>query len=114
MADSFNRWKWLPNNKTTANIDDENIDALPMDDQERMRFAQDTRHRHRLVWWMMWVVSIWLLSVLLITCLNQVLGLGVKVEVQITLLATTTLNVLGLANIILNGLSNHPNRRKRK
>lgn len=63
---------------------------------------------------MMWVVSIWLLCVLLIMCLNQVLGLGIKVEVQITLLATTTLNVLGLANIILNGLFNHVGRRRRR
>lgn len=69
---------------------------------------------YRLVWWMMWVVSIWLLCVLLIMCLNQVLGLGIKVEVQITLLATTTLNVLGLANIILNGLFNHVGRRRRR
>jgi len=81
-----------------------NVDQFGMDEQERIRFAQDTKHRGRLVLWMMWVVSIWLAAVLLFTAFNKLLCLDIDNKVLITLLATTTLNVLGLARIILGGL----------
>ena len=55
---------------------------------------------------MIWVVSIWLAIVLLIVITNSLLRLGISDEVLVVLLATTTINVLGLANIILKGLFN--------
>lgn len=91
----------------------DNADALSLESQEVRRFEQDTRHRHTLVRWMMWVVSIWLAIVLMITVFNRVLWLGIDTPVLITLLATTTLNVLGLSRIVLGGLFGYQ-RRKRK
>lgn len=76
-----------------------NPDALDMGDQEAYRFRQDTEHRRWLVVWMMWVVGIWLGAVLIITTFANV-----DIKVLCTLLATTTINVLGLSKIILNGL----------
>lgn len=55
---------------------------------------------------MMGVVSIWLIAVLLFTTFNKPWCLDIDDKVLVTLLATTTLNVLGLANIILDGLFN--------
>ncbi len=86
--------------------DDNNPDLLPIEAQKKMRFSQDTRQRKTLVVWMIWVVSIWLAIVLLIVITNSLLRLGISDEVLVVLLATTTINVLGLANIILKGLFN--------
>lgn len=83
-----------------------NVDQFGKDEQERIRFEQDTRHRKYLVYWMMAVVSIWLIAVLLFTAFNKPWCLFIDNKVLITLLATTTVNVLGLANIILGGLFN--------
>ena len=54
--------------------------------------------------WVAWVVSLWLLIVINVIIANAKLKLGMESEVQITLLATTTVNVLGLAYIVLKGL----------
>lgn len=80
------------------------VDKLDKEDQYSERFRQDTKHRRILVNWMMCVVSIWLAVVLFCTIANKSLCLNIDKQVLITLLATTTLNVLGLANIILQGL----------
>lgn len=85
-----------------GNVPDFDIDARSMDAQEVIRFRQDTRHRGLLVKWMMIVVSSWLFAVLAILSISQLLG--ISDSVLIILLATTTVNVLGLANIILKGL----------
>lgn len=92
--------------KGSADIGDAelNADSMDMNQQKRIRFSQDTKHRRQLVIWMMCVVSAWLLIVLFIVVFNGILKLSVSDNVMITLLATTTVNVLGLANIILNGL----------
>lgn len=82
----------------------QDADLLTMDEQRRKRFSQDTHHRNVLVQWMIWLVSIWLFVVLFAVILNGPLNLGIESEVLYVLLATTTINVLGLANIILNGL----------
>lgn len=87
-----------------SDIDVPDFDILPIEKQESIRFGQDTKHRKCLVYWMMVVVSIWLISVLLITTFNNPWCLNIDKKVLITLLATTTINVLGLANIILDGL----------
>lgn len=93
-----------------ANI--ENVDALSLDAQEVRRFAQDTKHRRTLVCWMMCVVSVWLGIVLLIVIFNKRMQIGIENEVLITLLATTTVNVLGLSRIVLNGLFGTQKRKK--
>ena len=88
----------------TNSIVFDNVDMFSMEKQEALRFSQDTGHRRTLVYWMIWVVSVWLAVVLAITCINNILCLGISDPVLITLLATTTLNVLGLSRIVLNGL----------
>lgn len=92
--------------KGSADIGDAelNADSMDINQQKRIRFSQDTKHRRQLVIWMMCVVSAWLLIVLFIVVFNGILKLSVSDNVMIALLATTTVNVLGLANIILNGL----------
>lgn len=83
---------------------DYNIDAMSMGKQETIRFAQDTFHRRILVIWMMWVVSLWIAVVLFVVISNKFLTFGISDNVIMVLLATTTVNVLGLAKIILQGL----------
>lgn len=98
------------NVKKVPYIDD--TDASSMDEQEVYRFKQDTAHRKTLVKWMMWVVSLWLGIVLGIVIANR--WLLIEKEIIITLLATTTINVLGLANIILRGMFPKRSRLKTK
>lgn len=78
------------------------IDDYDLRKQEAIRYKEDTIHRKTLVKWMMIVVSIWLGGVLLITASSY--WLKISPSVIMTLLATTTANVLGLAHIILKGL----------
>lgn len=89
----------------------ENQDYKSLDQQEADRFGQDTKHRRTLVRWTMVLISAWLAFVLAIvvwcTRLSDV--------VLTTLLATTTVNVLGLAKIVLGNLFprfNNGNRKK--
>lgn len=63
------------------------------------RYLSDTRDRQWLAKWATCVVSFWLFSVLLIVILSRHLSEAVL----ITLLGTTTLNVLGLTFIVLRG-----------
>lgn len=91
----------------------ENPDILSLRKQEALRFNQDTKHRRWLVKWMMWVVGVWLTVVLFITVLSGNI-LHVDVKVMCVLLATTTINVLGLSKIILNGMFRHENSEGRK
>lgn len=67
------------------------------------RFEKDTRWRCRLSWWVIAVDSLWLAAVLSILALNGGY-LHLNDAVLITLLATTTANVLGLSFIVLKGL----------
>lgn len=78
----------------------ENQDYKSLEQQKSDRFGQDTKHRKLLIFWTMGLISVWLLAVLsvIVWCdhLNDV--------VLTTLLATTTVNVLGLAKIVLGNL----------
>lgn len=94
----------------TRNIPDP--DNYSLDQQEIIRFGQDTQHRRMLIIWMMIVVSSWLLFVLFLTIFNKILCINTSDNVLIALLATTTINVLGLSKIILTGLFGN-NRRRR-
>lgn len=67
------------------------------------RFKKDTTWRCRLSWWVIGVDSVWLIAVIVILFLNYSL-LHLDNSILITLLGTTTVNVLGLAFIILKGL----------
>lgn len=100
----------LLRNGINSDID---VDIFSINKQKAIRFEQDTRHRNWLVIWMMVVVSVWLIVVLLITMFNIPWCLYVSEKAIITLLATTTINVLGLSKIILHGLFK-PSRNDKK
>ncbi len=79
-------------------------DKKGLEEQEKERFAQDTKQRHLLVIWMIIVISGWLICVILFTAFNNPWCLKISDTVLVTLLATTTANVLGLPAIILKDL----------
>lgn len=90
----------------------EDQDFKSLEQQQSDRFGQDTKHRKVLIIWTMSLISIWLLCVLAIVVWCKHLS----DVVLTTLLATTTVNVLGLAKIILGNLFprfNNGSRKKR-
>ena len=104
-------------------IDNDNLqvdyDSLSLEDQEKKakidRIKQDTNDRRWLAQWASSLVSLWLFAVIiLLSCNNHrftfnLVGHNVDImpaindNVLIALLATTTLNVLGLTVIVLRG-----------
>ena len=104
-------------------VDNDNLqvdyDSLSLEDQEKKakidRIKQDTNDRRWLAQWASSLVSLWLFAVIiLLFCNNQrftfnLVGHNVDImpaindNVLIALLATTTLNVLGLTVIVLRG-----------
>ena len=55
------------NTSSESNIPtNDDIDSLDLKEQKRERYSQDTKYRKHLAIWVMWVVSIWLATVLLI------------------------------------------------
>lgn len=86
-----------------------NPDIFSLDDQKRAkndRYLQDTQQRRSLARWVTWVVGIWLAGVLLtMFALGfNFLGFSLSDATAMMLLGTTTVNVLGLAYIVLKGL----------
>lgn len=92
----------VPNDIPNNNLDE--VDDMSMYQQRKERFSQDTRFRKHLAHWVMWIVPIWLGLVLYILYLCGAEALTLEPSVLITLLATTTVNVLGLAYIVLKGI----------
>ena len=94
---------------STSDIDRATKQVLSLEEKLKEaklnRYNQDTQHRNNLSIWAGTVVSVWLVSVLLILVGNN-LNFKLSDSVLITLLGTTTLNVLGLMVIVLNDLFN--------
>lgn len=88
------------------NIDDQDIDSDDLKYQklkyENERYQEDTRNRKKLAYWAAWVVSIYLVIVLIILVTNNHF-IFLSDSVLIALLGTTTMNVLGLMYIVLKG-----------
>lgn len=72
--------------------------------QRAQRYRQDTSHRRFLAYWVIGAVSVWLLLVIVLVYLCAFGLCGLSDVVMDVLLATTTVNVLGLAYIVLKGL----------
>ncbi len=89
---------------TTAVIDFFNTLQSVYLDNGKERYDQDTKERKLLSHWVIIVVSLWLLFVLAILSLNRLLELKLSDTVLCMLLGTTTINILGLAYIVLKGL----------
>ena len=82
----------------------DNVDNDSLQKQERERYRQDTRQRKFLVRWVVALTSTWLILVITIIFLQGFRLVSLENSILIALLATTTLNVLGLAYIVLEGL----------
>lgn len=98
-------WKHLSEGKTDSIG---NVDVDSLEEQERLRYKQDTGHRKKLVVWVRQVTSLWLFAVIVLLALHGANVLHFDTTVLVTLLATTTANVLGLALIVLKGLFPKP------
>lgn len=98
-----------PNTSSVADKDEHSLH-----EQKRLyndRLKKDTTWRCRLSWWVIIVDSVWLLAILLILAFNSHY-IGLSDAVLMTLLGTTTINVLGLAFIVLKGLFENNNNKK--
>ena len=83
------------------------IDNLDLENQEKLkghRYKQDTSERKLLAHWVIAIVSSWLGMVLFILICNKILCINLSDTVLCALLGTTTINILGLAYIVLKGL----------
>lgn len=89
------------------NVDNESLAA-----QEKERYKQDTGQRKFLAQWVVWTNSIWLGLVLVIVFFQGFSLIKLDNTVVNVLLATTTINVLGLAYIVLEGLFGKSKRRR--
>lgn len=92
----------IPENIANDTLED--VDDKSMREQRKARFSQDTRFRKHLANWVMTIVPSWLFLVIVILFFDGFNLLKLQKEVLITLLATTTVNVLGLAYIVLKGI----------
>lgn len=92
---------------TPPTAEPSNNDTKTLQEQElelrNERFKNDTNWRCRLSWWVIGVDSVWLTSILVILFLNTQY-IQLSDSVLLMLLGTTTVNVLGLAFIVLKGL----------
>lgn len=102
------------NKKNDVLIDD--VDQNTFSTQQQIliadRYKQDTDHRRNCVYWVLGVVSAWLLGVFALLCNHKTANL--PEYVLITLLGTTTLNILGLPLIILKSLFPTPKEERKR
>ena len=65
---------------------------------ETQRYEEDTKNRKILAHWTFWIISFWLIAVVALLAFNFL-----PPTVYITLLTTTTVNIIGLPAIVLHG-----------
>lgn len=87
-------------------VNNGDVDKQDLKEQKKSlkddRYKKDTDLRCMLSHWVVIVDSLWLSAILVILLFNRCIGLSDTVLLM--LLGTTTINVLGLAFIILKGL----------
>lgn len=94
----------LPEDENTSTNHVQDVDKSPLEEQIKERYKQNTHHRFVLVKWMMWIVGGWLFITAGIVITQLCIKKGLSDTILCTLLSTTTINVLGLAVIVLKGL----------
>lgn len=103
----LDRWKRMIQ-KIKLNKDD--IDSNPLgvqEDAKNERYKKNTSHRGRLIAWSAFIVTLWLVGVwVLLYLVGLHNDFRISDSVLITLLTTTTINVLGLMIIVLKDLFN--------
>ncbi len=80
------------------------IDQTSLGEQKKERYRQNTRYRSRLTIWVMIIVPTWLSAVFILVAYSIITAKELPSSVLNTLLATTTVNILGLAYIVLKGM----------
>lgn len=95
----FKNIDWGQPKKISSKEIQDNPDNDDMQVQRKNRFKQDTEHRKYLVMWVTITVNIWIIAILLILCFKELSD-----NVLITLLSTTTINILGMPIIVLKSL----------
>lgn len=80
------------------------IDNDSLNEQESLRYKQDTHYRSIFSWWVIVVVSVWVITTIVISFLEGFGIICLPTTAFATLLATTTANILGLAYIVLKGM----------
>lgn len=96
-------------NDKTKKGEESDPDSLPLGEAIARvtldRYKQDTKWRDLLAKWVVRVTSIWMFTILVILLIKGFCStFDLEKEVLITLLATTTANVLGLPLIVLRGI----------
>lgn len=81
-----------------------NVDNDSILEQKRLRYKQNTHYRSIFSWWVIIIVSVWILATIAISFLEGFGVMSLPVAAFGTLLATTTANILGLAYIVLKGM----------
>lgn len=81
-----------------------NPDNMSIEMQQVMRYQQDTKQRSDLSEWVKVVISIWLMAVIAIIVALGRGCLHLAESIIITLLVTTTANILGMAYLVLGDL----------
>lgn len=94
----------VENDKNEAEAEYDDIDSAPLKEQKKIRYSQDTKYRRCLTIWVMHIIPIWLVMVFVLLCVCAKGICKLSDVVLSTLLATTTVNILGLANIVLKGM----------
>jgi len=94
--------------ETTRDITEARIEKVLA---ENDRFKEDTLLRSLLAKFFAMIIALWLLAVVLILVGNKVNNYNLSDNVLITLLTTTSINVIGMMLIILNNL--FPNSSKK-
>ena len=72
--------------------------AIKQAEAERRRFEEDTKNRKVLAYWTFGIITGWLIAVVVLLAFNFL-----PPTVYVTLLTTTTVNIIGLPAIVLHG-----------
>ena len=72
--------------------------AIKQAEAERRRFEEDTKNRKVLAYWTFGIITGWLIAVVVLLACNFL-----PTTVYVTLLTTTTVNIIGLPAIVLHG-----------
>lgn len=85
-------------------LPNDNADIESLERQEQIRYKQDTRARAHLTRWVCTIVTLWLLFAICLTIALYLPHKNIDNNVAMVIFGTMTVNVLGLANIVLKGL----------
>lgn len=98
-------YSWKSNvKKPSEKASDSDIDLRDIAYQQGRRYSQDTDLRAKLTTWVTCIISVWLAVCLLILIFK---GLGLfhlDTTETVTLLSTTTANIIALGYIVLKGM----------